>query len=211
MLKNRDFGVPRSVLKLCLVVCATLVLNGCASLTKSDAAPITIWWLEPLTGSEPALSDAAEKAGDINVLVNVTVVPGLNTANILNLSPNAELSHYRGARWAGELPELLNSLVERTLTSRGGYQVVSRRDSRDLNRCVLQFEVKAFYAELNQAGSSEDVHIAFSGEYNCAGAANRLLKVDSRTPVKTNQLSSIVASFQTGLNASLEQLLTQIR
>lgn len=211
MLKNRGFEVSRSAIKLCLVVFATLVLNGCASLTKSDAAPITIWWLEPLTGSEPVQSDTSEKASDINVLVNVVVVPGLNTANILNLSPNAELSHYSGARWAGELPELLNSLVERTLASRGGYQVVSRRDSRDLNRCVLQLEVKAFYAELNQAGSSEDVHIAFSGEYSCAGVANRLLKVDSRTPVTANKLSSIVTSFQTGLDASLEQLLIQIR
>lgn len=210
MLKNRVFKISGRILKLGLLVCTTLVLNGCAGLTKSDSAPVSIWWLEPLNESAPAASDASGESSNTNVLVSVTVVPGLNTANILNLSPNAELNHYSGARWAGELPELLSSLVERTLESQGGYQIVNRGTSRNLNRCLLQLEVKAFYAELNHTGSTDDVHIAFTGEYRCQGAASRPLKIDSRTPVKADKLSSIVSSFQSGLNAALKQLLSQI-
>lgn len=210
MLKSRGFKIPERILKIALLVCATLVLNGCAGLTKSDSVPVSIWWLEPLNASAPAVSDASGESSSTNVLVSVTVVPGLNTANILNLSPNAELSHYSGARWASALPELLGSLIERTLESQGGYRIVSRGTSRDLNRCLLQLEVKAFYAELNHAGSTADVHIAFAGEYSCRGAVNRPLKVDLRTPVQADRLSSIVSSFQSGLNASLTQLLGQI-
>lgn len=211
MLKNNDFEVPRSMLRLCVIVLMALVLSGCGGLTKSDSAAISTWWLEPLPESGSAVNNSPERSDNAIVLVSVTVVPGLDTANILNLSPNAELNYYTGARWADDLPELLNSLVGRTLEAQGGYQVVSRRNSLDLDRCILKLEVKAFYAELSQAGNTEDVHISFSGEYSCEGDPSRFFKVDSRTPVKANRMGSIVASFQTGLNASLAQLLTQIQ
>lgn len=186
------------------------LLAGCSGLTKSDAPASSIWWLKPLTASSDTVSS---NAGDTstNVLVLVSVVPGLDTANILNLSPNAELSNYSGAHWADELPELLNSLIGRTMESRGGYAVVSRRNSRNLDRCLLRLVVEAFYAELDQAGSTEDVHIAYSGEYLCEGAPVRYLEYDSRTPVMAEKMSSIVASFQSGLNESLERLMHQIQ
>lgn len=199
------------MLRLGVIVLMALGLSGCSGLTTSDSAAISTWWLEPLAGSGSAVNDSPESSDNTSVLVSVTVVPGLDTANILNLSPNAELNYYTGARWADELPELLNSLVGRTLESQGGYQVVSRRNSLNLDRCILRLEVKAFYAELSQSGKTEDVHISFSGEYSCVGDPSRFFKVDSRTPVKADRIGSIVASFQTGLNSSLEQLLTQIQ
>jgi len=210
MLKNNDFEVPRSMLRLCVIVLMALVLSGCGGLTKSDSAAISTWWLEPLPESGSAVNNSPERSDNAIVLVSVTVVPGLDTANILNLSPNAELNYYTGARWADDLPELLNSLVGRTLEAQGGYQVVSRRNSRDLDRCILRLEVKAFYAELSQSGKTEDVHISFSGEYSCEGDPSRFFKVDSRTPVKVEKMGSIVSSFQAGLNAALEQLLAEI-
>ena len=207
-LKNRTIGLAISSFMPCVLALSFLLLAGCGSLTRSDAPATSTWWLEPLAGN--GLSDGVDDDDRTSVLVHVSVVPGLDTANILNLSPNAELSYYTGARWTDELPELLNSLIARSLESDGRYQVVSRRNSRNLDRCILRVEVKAFYAELNQAGNTDEVLISMSGAYRCEGAPGREFHIERRTAVSTNKMSTIVAAFQSGLNASLEQILAQI-
>ena len=201
---SRALGVGLAVLFAALI-------SGCSSLTKSDSPAISNWWLKPLQGGGAGAQQNSTADKPTKVLLIVSVVPGLDTANILNLSPDAQLSHYSGARWADEVPELMTSLVARSLEANGNFQVVSRRDSRDLDRCILRLDLSAFYAELNRSGSTEDVHIAYTGEYRCDGEADRPLEFDSRTPVNADKMSSIVASYQTGLNAAIEQLLQQIQ
>lgn len=188
----------------------TVFLIGCSSLTKSDAPAINTWWLEPLAagGSSDGSVATDERA---SVLVNIDVIPGLDTPDILNLAPNAELSRYTGARWADDLPELLRSLVSRSLESTGRYEVVNRRNSRNLDRCQVRLQVRAFYAELSASGSTNNIRVSISGDYICKDSDRRVLDFDTRVPVSSDKMGSIVAAFQSGLNQAMEELITRLQ
>ena len=209
MWKNRTARLPGVAMKLTIGVLLTVLLSGCGSLTKSNIPAIHTWWLVPIQANSVA---AASPDASTAVLVNVEVIPGLDTADILTLSPNAELSRFTGARWADELPELLRSLTGRSLASTGQYDIVSRRDSPNLHRCQLRLQVKAFYAELSGSGIPEDVRIAMSAEYYCKNkATRRVLEFDKRIPVNADKMGTIVAAFQSGLNQAMTELSSQMQ
>ena len=100
---------------------AILAINACSGLTQSDRPATNTWWLEPYTdmsglpSSDPALL----------VAVSVTVVPGLDTDRILTLSQKSQLNHYSGARWADNLPELLTSMVTRTIQASPRFELAA--------------------------------------------------------------------------------------
>jgi ABC-type uncharacterized transport system auxiliary subunit len=189
----------------------TVFLVGCSSLTKSDAPAANTWWLEPLVAG--AVDSGASVATDdrVSVLVDIDVIPGLDTPDILNLAPNAELSRYTGARWADDLPELLRSLVSRSLESTGHYEVVNRRNSRNLDRCQVRLQVQAFYAELSATGSTNNIRVSMIGDYVCNNSDRRVLDFDTRVPVNGDRMGSIVAAFQSGLNQAMEELITRLQ
>lgn len=207
MLKNKTIRLPGAAMKLTVFALLTLLLSACSGLTKSNVPAIHTWWLVPLS------ADVAGSASEpIAVLVNVEVIPGLDTADILTLSPNAELSRFTGARWADELPELLRSLAGRSLASTGHYEIFTRRDSPNLHRCQLRLQVKAFYAELSAGGIPQNVRVAMSGEYSCKGVATqRVLEFDKRVPVAADKMGTIVAAFQSGLNQAMTELTSHIQ
>ena len=189
----------------------TLFLTGCGGLTKSDVPAINTWWLEPLHSTAVTAPDGSQGRQPTSVLVAIDVIPGLDTAAILTLTPDAQLNRFSGARWTGELPVLLNSLVSRSLDGSGKFEVVTRRDSRDLDRCMLRLQVRAFYAELAANDNVEDVRIAMSGDFSCKDTLTRRLEFDKRVAVGSDHMANIVAAFQSGLDQILNELIGQIQ
>ena len=142
----------------CLLILA-LSVNACGGITRSDRPATNTWWLEPYAGmTQETPSEPAPL-----VAISITVVPGLDTDRILTLSDDAELNQFAAARWADNLPELVTSLVGRTLEASGRFEIVPGRAGESSENCDLQLELREFFASLNSSGQTTGVQVAIDG------------------------------------------------
>jgi len=174
-----------------------LFLAGCGSLLESNAPPTSTWWLTP-TQLTPAKNDQAP------LVVHLTVVPGLDTDRMLTLDEAARLNHFAGARWPDHLPEVLGSLVVRSLeTGRGG--PVRAGDHARAGECLLNVEMRAFWTRLGDGGSARSVEVELAGRLSCP-EGERTVGVRRTEPVREDRLRVIVAAFQQALDGALADL-----
>jgi uncharacterized lipoprotein YmbA len=199
---NEPIMNTRTGLTKLLVCWLSLGLGACSGLLISDRPPTTTWWLEPLApaGESPAHPGGAELS------LRVSVVPGLDTDRILTLGPDAQLSHLAGARWADNLPEVLDSVLRRSLQA-------SRGNARDSGECAgpgeccqVRVEFQEFFAVLDQRGEVESSRIAFDASMRCGGRGESLSGYQDRRPVAASSKKSVVAALQEGLNAITRKL-----
>ncbi len=177
-----------------------------AALTQSDEPAISVWWLQPYTGiKQERVTDAP-----LPVVLTVTAVPGLDSDKILTLSGSAELKPFAGARWADHLPELMSSLIGRSLQSSGKFEVLQSRSGRGAGGCDLQLELREFFADLGSDGHTTGVSVAIAGRYQCDSDAARTLKSRSQLAIADQQMSAIVASFQKALDQVTIDVFKQI-
>lgn len=200
-------GFRARKISVCCLLATTVVLTACGALTQSDEAAIRLWWLEPYTGS----AQAAVANAPLPVVLTVTAVPGLDSGHILTLSGDAELKPYAGARWAEHLPELLSSLIGRSLQASGRFEVLQSRSGRGAGGCDLQLELREFFANLGSDGQTAGVSIAIAGHYRCGSDPARVLRSRAYLDVADQQMSAIVASFQQALDQVTVDLLKQIK
>lgn len=191
---------------LCLLA-ITGFLSACSGLNRSDKPVITTWWLEPDTASmQVTASDQP-----LLVTVTVTVVPGLDSDQILTLSDKAVLKPYAGARWADHLPELVASLVGRSLEASGRYEILSDRAGPGSENCDLQLELSEFFADLSPTGQTSGVSVAVNGRFVCESAEALVVQSDVSIPVADERMAVIVAAFQQALNSATQDILNQIK
>ena len=189
----------------CLLILA-LSVSACGGLTRSDKPATKTWWLEPYTGMmQETPSDPAPL-----VAISVAVVPGLDTDRILTLSDDAVLNQFVAARWADNLPELVTSLVGRTLEASGRFDIVSGRAGGSSENCDLQLELRKFFASLNASGQTTGVQIAMDGLYQCESDESVSLKLNASIPVHDDRMSVIVATFQQAMDSAMKDLLEQL-
>lgn len=194
------FGMSSRNLFLFLVL--TVSLAGCGSVLKSDAPPITEWWLVPGELSAPAAMPQGQ------LILSLQVVPGLDTDRILNLDNNAQLNSYGGARWPQSLPRVLESLVQRSLESISNKPVRTGSRAND-DACLLQLEVREFFGRVDQAEVTRHVQLALQGELVCP-TFNRKVATRQTIPVTENRMSAIVAAFQKAMDLGLQDLADQL-
>jgi ABC-type uncharacterized transport system auxiliary subunit len=190
---------------LCLLS-GIFLLNACGGLTSSDKPAVTTWWLIPYTGE--ARLDYPETASPITL--EVSVVPGLDTDQILTLSHDSELVPYSGAKWVDNLPELIGSLVSRTVEASGRFEVASSRASAASESCDLQLELQGFFAQLGSDGQTTGVQLAISGRYQCGSEAPTILQLQASVPVHDNRMKFIVAAFQQAMDSVMKDLLVEL-
>ncbi len=196
MLNRRMFRKSAAVLLL------SLGMTGCSGLLDSKEPAASQWWLEPtpLGGAGALPFDA--------VALDMDVVPGLDTDRILNLDGQARLNHYAGAHWPEHLPEVLESLLIRSLETRDNTRARAATRSAD-GECLLRLEATAFYGRLDAAGVTNRVEVAFSGALDCDGQ-RRDLGAQATETVTDNRMSAIVAAFQAALDRSVKDLAAQM-
>ena len=189
----------------CLLI-LTLSVSACGGLTRSDKPATKTWWLEPYVGmAQESLSDQV-----LLIALSTTVVPGLDTDRILTLSDDAELSQFAAARWADNLPELVTSLIGRTLEASGRFEIVSNRAGGGSEDCDLKLELREFYARLNATGQTIGVQVAIDGRYQCESDEPVSLKLNTLIPVHDDRMSVIVAAFQQAMDSAMRDLLKQL-
>ncbi len=178
-------------------------LAGCGGLLQSDAPPLSHWWLDPVDLSGATSPDFAG-----HLVVQLSVVPGLDTDRILNLDEQARLNRYSGARWPDHLPELLGSLVARSLESAVNSPVRTGEHARQAE-CLLQLEVRRFYGRIDTAGVTRAVEIEIRGIEAC-GETTVPVSTLQRVTVETNRMHAIVSAFQQGLDRGLQEISGQL-
>ena len=189
----------------CLLI-LTLSVSACGGMTRSDKPATNTWWLEPYTGMT---QETASEPVPL-VAISITVVPGLDTDRILTLSENAELNQFVAARWADNLPELVTSLVGRTLEASGRFEIVSGRAGGSSENCELRLELQEFFARLSSSGQTTGVQVAIDGRFQCESDEPVPLKLNASIPVHDNRMSVIVAAFQQAMDSAMKDLLEQL-
>jgi len=183
------------------------VLSACGSLTRSDKPTATTWWLEPYTTSMQVV--ASEQP--LLVTVTVTVVPGLDSDQVLTLSDKAVLKPYAGARWADHLPELVASLVGRSLEASGRFEILSGRAGPGSENCDLQLELSEFFADLSPTGQTSGVSVVVNGRFVCESAEMLVVQSNVSIPVADEHMAIIVAAFQQALDSVTQDILNIIK
>jgi ABC-type uncharacterized transport system auxiliary subunit len=184
----------------------TLCLNACGGITKSDKPATITWWLTPYTGmAQVASADLVSP-----VSVNVNVVPGLDTDQILTLSDSSELKPYAGARWADHLPELATSLVSRTVDASGRFEVVSDNARAGSGKCDLNLELRKFFAKLDSSGQTTSVQVAIDGRFQCDSDEPVHFQSDASIRVNDERMQVIVAAFQRAMDNTMKDMLASL-
>lgn len=182
---------------IALALAAISVLTACGSLLESDQPASTRWWLEP---SSPAVALAPETP----LQVSVSVVPGLDSDRILTLDESARLNHYAGAYWPDHLPELLSSLVTRSLEA--NHEGPVRAGERAVeNGCLLTLEARRFYGRVDASGVTQSVEVELAGRLDCPGLT-RPVATSQSVAVSANRMNAIVVAFQRALDTALIEI-----
>ncbi len=186
-----------------LLILSAALLTACGGLLESDRAPVQTWWLEPLdAGERPARGDW--------LTINVSGVPGLDTDRILNINRDSRLNHYEGARWPDHAPDLLASVLARSIESTGQFSRVTVRHSRPSDGCHLDLELRQFFARLDGAGDPTGVSLELSGSLDC-GDGPSPVRVGGSAGVASSLMRDIVAGFQAALDQATRDLLAPVQ
>lgn len=184
-----------------------LSIGACSGLTQSDKPAIKRWWLEPYV-----LAASAEPADpSIAVALSVTVIPGLDSDRILTLSDDAELSQFAAARWVDHLPELVSSLIGRSLQATGEFEVASDRAASGTDVCSLELEVREFFADIGTAGSVSGVSVLINGSFECESSVPVVFHSESSVAVADERMNVIVAAFQQAMDSVTKDILFKIQ
>jgi ABC-type uncharacterized transport system auxiliary subunit len=185
-----------------LVFCITLsALTACGSLVETQRPADEVYWLEPLAG------ELAAASGAVPIQLQVSAVPGLDTDRVLLLNEDARLSQLGLARWPDYLPELLNSVLRRSLQG-AGMRVLDDSVGRDEDDCMLRIEVQSFFARSRQ-GNAHSAEVQFAATLTC-GADEWALALVSTQPTGSDA-SNVVAALQHALNEVSGRLINEIR
>lgn len=184
-----------------------LFAGACTGLTQSDKPAISKWWLEPYVAtSQPVTVDLP-----VSVALSVTVVPGLDTDRILTLSDDAELGQFASARWVDNLPELLASLLERSLQATGQFVIVPESAASRPGNCLLELEFREFFADIGPAGRTTGIRIATHGLFQCGSASAVVIQSKVSKPVADERMSVIVAKFQQAMDQVTQDTIVNIQ
>jgi ABC-type uncharacterized transport system auxiliary subunit len=187
-------------------VLLALLLNGCGSVLTSEQPPRQDYLLRPYQAAA-APADGGVKP---ELALSVAVIPGLDTDRILALGVDARLNHYTNARWPDHLPEVLASVLQRSLESSGRFASVEVVATGAADAWTLDLELREFYGIQNAAGSTSSVRVGVAGRLACGGQVHAL-SVEESARVAEERLAVVVAAHQSALDSVTRQLVDRMQ
>ena len=183
----------------------TILLAACSGVMDSKQPARQVYMLTPYSGA----ADTANPAQGPELSITVSAVPGLDTDRVQALSNDARLNQYANARWPDHLPEVLTSIMKRSLMSAGRFSTVEKSTRASDDGWLLVLEVQQFYGIRNASGDTSAVIVEMTGSIECNDHRGSFTLSDSN-PVGDERLSAVVAAHQQGLDDVTRQLLDQI-
>jgi ABC-type uncharacterized transport system auxiliary subunit len=193
-----------ALLLAALLATAAVLAQGCSGLLTSEQAPRQYYLLTPVQGPAPPLA-----VPSIQLALQVSAIPGLDTDQVLALGADARLQQYGNARWPDHLPEVLTSTLQRSLEATGWFATVGAADRAADGGWLLRLEAREFFGIRNAAGDTSSVRTALAGSIDCGGRRHSLQLSDTQ-PITAQRLASVVAAHQSGLDAVTRQLFGQL-
>ena len=145
---------------------ATLSLAaGCSGVLDSAQPARQVYMLMPLPGSAPGTPDENRP----ELWIDLSAVPGLDTDWVQALGSDATLTRYSNARWTDSLPEVLASVLQRSLATSGKFSAVGLSSHASNGGWLLRLEIDSFYGLQNADGVTNSVAVSLSGSIECAG------------------------------------------
>jgi ABC-type uncharacterized transport system auxiliary subunit len=197
MMKNKS--------RLTILALAFLLVSACSGVMDSKQAARQTYLLTP----DPSIAGATAPATAPSLAVAISVVPGLDTDRVMALGPDARLSPYANARWPDHLPEVITSVLKRSLASSGRFSSVEASSRAADDGWSLTLELQQFYGIQNSTGETSSVRVEFAGTLMCNGK-NVPLRLSDSNSVSEERLSAVVAAHQRGLNGVTRELLEQV-
>jgi ABC-type uncharacterized transport system auxiliary subunit len=182
-----------------------LLVQGCSGILTSDQPAKQTYLLTPLATD----SSATAAGGGNDLALEVTAIPGLDTDRILTLDIDARLQPLSNARWPDHVPEILTSVLQRSLESTGQFTSVQASDRAADGGWVLQLEVREFFGIQDGTGSTSSVRVNLAGSIECFGSRHPL-RLSEINPVATQRLASVVAAHQAGIDGATQNLVDRI-
>jgi cholesterol transport system auxiliary component len=188
---------------LSIILLSLFGMVACAGILDSKQPAERTYWLEPLI-VQGATTDGAARP---SIVVTVKAAPGLDTDRLLILESGARLNHYAGARWPDNTPEVLESLLRRTLESTGEYVRVSGSQDSRSSQWQLDLEVREFYTVTSSSGG--EIRMTLSGYVTCPDTDHGI-SLQSTVDVSEERLGLIVAAYQRALHEVTSDLIQQL-
>ncbi len=192
---------------------ALLLLGGCFSGLDRRTPPPQVYLLRPTLitdGAGPAPASAPASAQPLPGGVRVPVpqaLAGLGTDGIAVLRSGQRLDYFRGVRWAGTAPEMLQTLALDALRATRRYAWVETDRAPFPAEYLLSLELRDFEAEYADAGPPT-VHVAIDGIFGRRGDRRVILSftAESRVTAEADRMQAVIAAFQRATGDVLRQL-----
>jgi ABC-type uncharacterized transport system auxiliary subunit len=184
---------------------AAILLTACSGLMDSAQPAKQVYLLMPLPGPSMEMADEQKPV----LFMSLHAVPGLDSDWIQALGSDAGLTRYANARWPDHLPEVLASVIQRSLASSGRFSAVERSSRAKDGGWQLNLEVEKFYGLRGPGGETTSVVTEISGTIRCNGKSSTFMLNDS-VAVGGERLSLVVAAHQQGLDGVTRQLIQKI-
>lgn len=187
-----------------LILILPLNLAACSGFLTSEQAAKQYYTLMPLAGGAAAAGPDAPQ-----LALTMSAVPGLDTDRIQALGPDARLNHYANARWPDHLPEVLTSVIVRSLSASGRFAFVEGTDHAAAGGWLLALEVRQFYGLQEASGDTRSVVLEIAGFLSC-NSARHPIALSASEPVAGQRLATVVAAHQSALDTATDRLLVRI-
>lgn len=133
-------------MRIAMLAAAAALAAGCLGGLKEQVAQPLVYRVDA-----PKLAAATALAADLKVDVGA-VAPGLDGTGIATLWPGRRLDYVAGARWAEELPQLLESALVQSFQDSGSLRSVQGDFGRFRATHTLVIEVRRFEADYTGGG-----------------------------------------------------------
>ena len=191
--------------RLTALALATILAGACSGVMDSKQPARQYYLLTPDTTSSGTGNPTEGPA----LSMTVSVVPGLDTDRVLALSPDARLSPYANARWPDHLPEVITSVLKRSLAASGSFSSVEDSTRLSDDGWLLTLEIQQFYGIRDASGSTSSVTVEMNGSIEC-GHEREVFTLSDSNSIGEERLSTVVAAHQRSLDEVTRQLLAEI-
>ncbi|MBT8047455.1 MAG: membrane integrity-associated transporter subunit PqiC [Gammaproteobacteria bacterium] len=183
-----------------------LILTGCSGVMDSAQPARQYFMLMPL--SESSTPDISDQKPSLTMVLGA--VPGLDTDWVQALDGDAQLVRYANARWPDHLPEVLTSVIQRSLQASGRYAEVRAASRAAGDAWFLQLEVQQFYGLQDTNRETTRVAVRISGAVTCDDQ-HSAFTVEDTVPVNSQRLSAVITAHQQGLDKITQQIFSEIK
>ncbi|WP_241523972.1 ABC-type transport auxiliary lipoprotein family protein [Oceaniglobus indicus] len=182
---------------------AIATLGGCSALSSLNkaATPLDTYDLVPVPGST-----TGRRSGRTILVARPTAPAAIATDRIVVKPDALAITYLPDARWADELPAVMQSLLVRSIAGTGRVGYVGPGEGGPVPDVALLSRIDAFQVEVAQPGFSVvvDLSVTLVRDRDQSVIATRVFR---RTAAATDDLPTVlIPVFQTALDAILPEI-----